>query len=126
VNSAPRIWKLAAAWALLIFVLSSIPGRSFPQYQILTYDKVLHALVYSVLGALCFLAIRRTWPIKTSRLIGLSVLLATAYGLSDEFHQLFVAGRSADLHDALADAIGALVGASAVAMVQTVKARGAP
>jgi VanZ family protein len=123
VNPAKHLWKLAGAWAVLIFVLSSIPGRSFPKYKLFSYDKVLHALVYSVLGGLCFLALRRTRPMKTSRLIVLSVLLGTVYGLSDEFHQLFVAGRSADLHDALADCIGALLGASAVAMLLTMKAR---
>jgi VanZ family protein len=123
VNLTKHLWKLAGAWAAVIFVLSSIPGRSFPKYQVLSYDKVLHALVYSVLGGLCFLALRRTWPMKTSRLLGLSVLLATAYGLSDEFHQLFVPGRCADLHDALADCIGGLIGASAVATMLMVKGR---
>jgi len=126
VNPGRRIWKLAAGWAVVIFLLSSIPGRSFPQYKILSYDKVLHALVYSVFGALCFLAVRRTWALKTSWLIGLSALLAAGYGLTDEFHQLFVPGRSADLHDALADGIGGLLGAVAAAALPVPRARGAP
>jgi VanZ family protein len=126
VNPAKHPWKLAVGWALVIFILSSIPGRSFPKYQVLSYDKVLHALVYSVLGALCFVAVRRTWPMKTSRLIGLAALLGAAYGLSDEFHQLFVPGRCADLRDALADTIGALLGATAMATVQLARARGTP
>jgi VanZ family protein len=126
VNPARRTWKLAIGWAVLIFLLSSIPGRSFPQYKILSYDKVLHALVYSVLGGLCFMAVRRTWAMKTSWLIGLSVLLAVAYGLTDEFHQLFVPGRSADLHDALADGIGGLFGALVAAALPLARARGAP
>ncbi len=125
-NPARRIWKLAAGWAVVIFLLSSIPGRSFPQYKILSYDKVLHALVYSVFGALCFLAVRRTWALKTSWLIGLSALLAVAYGLTDEFHQLFVPGRSADLHDALADGIGGLLGAAAAAALPAARARDTP
>ena len=125
-NPASRIWKLAAGWAAVIFLLSSIPGRSFPQYKILSYDKVLHALVYSVLGGLVFLAVRRTWALKTSWLIGLSALLAVAYGLTDEFHQLFVPGRCADLQDALADGIGGLFGAVVAAVLPVARARGAP
>ena len=105
-------WTLTAAWACLIFVLSSIPGRNLPRIELMTHDKLLHATVYSVLGGLCFLALRATVPIGTGRLIALAVLLAALYGLSDEFHQLFVPGRSADLRDAAADTAGALVGAS--------------
>ena len=41
-------------------------------------------------------------------------LLAIVYGVSDEWHQSFVPERSADAADVLADAIGALVGGSAV------------
>ena len=36
-------WMLAALWAITIFALSSIPGRSFPAMQIFNYDKVIHA-----------------------------------------------------------------------------------
>jgi VanZ family protein len=106
-------WKLAAAWAAIIFVLSSIPGRSFPQSKLFGYDKVLHATVYAVLGALCFMAIRRAWALRPQWLIVAAGAMALAYGLTDEFHQLFVPGRSADLMDVLADGIGGLIGAVA-------------
>ena len=39
-----------------------------------------------------------------------AILLATLYGVTDEFHQLFVAGRSADRYDVLADCLGASLG----------------
>jgi VanZ family protein len=117
-----RIWKLAFGWSAFIFVLSSIPGRAFPKARILTYDKVLHALVYSVLGGLCFLAVRRTWSLKLGWLIAAATSMAILYGLTDEFHQLFVPGRSADLHDALADGIGGLIGATLAAVLSIAKA----
>ena len=41
-----------------------------------------------------------------------AVVLATLYGVSDEFHQLFVPGRSADRYDVLADCMGATAGAA--------------
>jgi VanZ family protein len=126
VSPSQRVfWKLVGGWAVVIFLLSSIPGRAFPAYKILSYDKVLHALVYSVLGALVFLAVRRTWNLKTSSLILLATVFAAGYGLTDEFHQLFVPGRSADLHDALADTVGGLLGAGIAALLPVSRARGA-
>jgi VanZ family protein len=115
VVKARRFWWFVAGWAVIIFLLSSIPGKSMPDVPGLQYDKVLHALVYSVLGGLFFLALRHASSLTTGRVVAAAALFALAYGLSDEFHQLFVPGRSADLYDALADGIGGLLGASIAA-----------
>ena len=40
----------------------------------------------------------------------LALVLATLYGVTDEFHQMFVPGRTADRYDVLADGIGATLG----------------
>ena len=88
-----------------------------PHVDILRFDKLDHAVVYAILGGLCFLAIRRTWPLSRVRLVGLAALLAVLYGLSDEFHQLFVPGRSAELYDALADGVGGLIGAAVASIL---------
>jgi VanZ family protein len=117
--SALRFWKLVALWAVTIFGLSSIPGRAFPSLPIFSYDKFLHAGVYAVLGGLCFFALQKTSGLRTSRLIALSMALAFLYGVTDEIHQLFVPGRSADPYDAAADGIGGLAGALAAAVVSS-------
>lgn len=108
-------WKLAFLWAIVIFALSSIPGKSLPEMPALHYDKVIHALVYAVLGALCCLALSPTVPRRLA--LPVAALMATLYGITDEFHQLFVAGRSADLYDVLADACGGLLGAGTAAFL---------
>ena len=54
-----------------------------------------------------------------------ATLFAMTYGLSDEFHQLFVPGRSAELYDALADTIGGFLGASIAAKLPLAKPRAA-
>ena len=41
--------------------------------------------------------------------VGLAVLLATLYGVTDEGHQWFVPGRTAEVADLVADAVGAAV-----------------
>ena len=116
-----RVWFLAAAWAVTIFLLSSIPGRSMPQVEVLRYDKVVHAVVYAVLGGLLFAAIRQSSSLTRGRVVAIAALFAVVYGLTDEFHQLFVPGRSAELNDALADGIGGLFGASIAAVLPFAK-----
>jgi VanZ family protein len=44
-------------------------------------------------------------------MIGLAI--ASAYGVTDEWHQSFVAGRSADVLDWYSDSIGAALGLGA-------------
>ena len=85
-----------------------------PHIEVLRFDKVLHALVYSVLGGLCCLAARQTWSLSLGRrgVVIVGALCALLYGVTDEFHQLFVPGRSADVYDVVADGIGGLIGAA--------------
>lgn len=106
-----RLWRWvpALAMAVLIFVLSSIPGSRLPSVSFRLADKLAHALVYAVLGALLALGLRghkRAWDAVLS-----ATILGAFYGLSDELHQHFTPHRSSDVLDALADAIGAFVGA---------------
>lgn len=100
----------AMLWAGLIFALShrqKLPDVpvSFPGL-----DKFLHAGVYGVLGVLLMFAMR--WPTGRRRL--LVIALCTLYGITDELHQVFVPGRSADPLDLLADAVGAALAVATV------------
>ena len=112
-----RFVRLTAAWAFLIFVLSSIPGASFPASKLFSYDKLLHSGVYAVLGAFCFLALRRTLSHRPSVLVLIAGALCTLYGVTDEVHQMFVPGRSPDVRDVMADSFGGLVGAFATSLL---------
>ncbi len=121
--SAGRFWMPAVIWATIIFILSSIPARAFPATNLLSHDKVIHALVYSVLGVLSFVAIQRTWPLKTIWAVVIAAMAALVYGLTDEFHQRFVPGRMAAWDDVIADGIGGLLGAALGAMLPLAKPR---
>jgi VanZ family protein len=95
---------------IIIFIASSIPDvGSLPGGM---SDKGAHAIGYGVLGALILRALAhgRFAGVRWSTAAG-SVLLATLYGATDEFHQSFVPGRSPDVHDVLADATGAALAA---------------
>jgi len=105
-------WLPVLAWCVAIFVQSSFPspdlGPAFP-----LKDKVMHMTAYGLLAALFYRACRVTWPEKLSpvQLLAISVLFASLYGVSDEFHQSFVVARRADALDGVADVVGSILGA---------------
>ena len=43
-----------------------------------------------------------------------AIAIASLYGVTDEYHQLFVPGREFDVLDLVADTIGSIVGTAAV------------
>ena len=93
----------------LIFYASAQPDLKPPAG--LT-DKPTHSIAYTVLGALIVRALAGGLGprIEISTAL-LGIVLTTAYGATDEFHQMFVPGRYAEVKDLLADAIGAVLGA---------------
>ena len=104
-------WGPAILWFALIFVLSSQPSLPSPG-QI--SDKQAHAFTYGVLAVLCLMGLTG-W--RWRRVAGASLLgafvIAVLYGVSDEFHQSFVPGRTPDVADVLADAAGAALALTA-------------
>jgi len=98
-------WVFVLAWMAVIFRLSALSGSSIPG----NFGSYGHFGVYAVLGALVVFALRSPtfWPWAAA--------LASAYGVTDEIHQLFVPGRMADPVDWVVDTIGAIVGALLVA-----------
>jgi VanZ family protein len=99
----------------LIFHLSS-NSNPLPLLTENVWDKALHSIEY---GGLAWLLCRA--------LIGeglgwgpgllLALMAASAYGASDEWHQLYTPGRSADFHDWMADTLGAALGLGAYALM---------
>lgn len=103
-------WVPVILYCGLIFYQSSNPvPEKIP--SLLHMDKILHFTAYGILGALFFRAFRRS-GLKFPPLIPvfLSIICAGAYGISDEIHQSFVAVRTADINDVLADVAGSTLG----------------
>ena len=95
----------------LIFIASSIETQVPIVQHVPLRDKGVHFMVYAVLGWLCAGASARTWPSLPGLLSGgFAFCVATLWGFSDELHQAFVPGRTAEAADLLADAIGSGVG----------------
>ena len=104
---------LAIAWAGLIFYLSSQPGIDTP-LLFPGQDKLFHLIVFGILGFFLMGAMKITGNGYRRNQVWLVVLIVILYGISDEFHQYFVPGRSTESLDALADGIGGILGAWAM------------
>lgn len=100
-------WGPVVGYALLIVFLSaqSTPSQYVPGFLFGLSDKILHALEYGILALLLYRAFKHT--VNTRWTVGLSILTAVAFGLTDEIHQWFVPNREADVFDLLADGLGA-------------------
>jgi VanZ family protein len=108
---------LALSWAALIYWLSSQPNPlPFVPRGFLTNDKLLHAGAYALLAALVRGALAGTRLGPRSALL-LAVVAGTAYGASDEWHQVHVPNRSPEASDLAADAVGAVAGAAYASVV---------
>jgi VanZ family protein len=70
-------------------------------------DKLVHAGLYGVLG-LCLGFGRVRSPAPPPHLV--LILVGALYGATDEFHQVFVRGRSPDWSDWVADVVGVALG----------------
>ncbi len=122
-------WAPALLWATVIFALSSIPGDALPRVPLGWWnaDKLVHGVVYAILGALCWRGARRTVARDRGRAhqVLAAVVFATVFGISDELHQAFTPFRSPDAFDVIADAVGGLAGALVcVALVARRRANG--
>lgn len=103
VQAAVSRWAPVAAWAALIFALSSVPdlGTGLGGWDV-GLRKVAHAAEFAILAALLVRALRRT---------GWAIALGIAYAISDEIHQSFVEGRQGTVLDVGIDSVGVVVGA---------------
>lgn len=102
----------ALGWAAFIFLLSSQPGSSLEDTEtffdfIPAADFFAHVFLYFVLAALVHAALRIYLPKRKNLLAVDTVIFCLLYGVSDEFHQGFVPGRSVSAVDLLADVLGA-------------------
>lgn len=109
-------WLMVAAWAGLIFFFSAQPNLNS---GLGAWDLVLRKLAHMfVFGVLLFLSWRafRQHGVRTATALVLGAAFSLAYAFSDEYHQSFVAGRSAAIYDVAFDLAGILV---AVAIIRS-------
>ena len=130
-------WTLLILWMLFIFIMSSFNGvmssNQSGSIATLIYNifnisdtekvsfivrKCAHVSEFFILGILVINLISK-YNVKYSYLI--SFIVCVLYASSDEFHQLFVSGRSGQVTDVLIDLIGVVLGLSIYCLIKYFK-----
>jgi VanZ family protein len=112
--------RYCVIWPLLymvgIFCLSSISDQGAANNTLNplawispNVQNFLHLPVYGGLASLWFWALRH-WVTESGYKYLLALLFTLGYGLLDEWHQTFVAGRFGTLTDVGFDVMGAVIG----------------
>jgi glycopeptide antibiotics resistance protein len=116
---APFYLALTLGYMGGLYWLSSIPGEVDPDSPLLSgivawtppaLQNLLHIPVYAVLAMLWYRTLRLASVSLRASMV-LALLLTAAYGMADEFHQLYVPGRYASLTDTALNCLGAVLGA---------------
>ncbi len=125
---------ILAAYMLLILFLSVRPQFG-PLPEIWRIDKLYHFLAYAVMGFLWAwtllgrVSFKRAEPAwrdgrATRRIVAAAFVISTLFGVAMEVLQHFTPLRSAEAMDAVANALGALVGAVVAGWWAGLKGRG--
>ena len=82
--------------------------------------KLAHYFIYTIGGILIFLHMD-SYKIHINKKVLVSQIIGTIYAATDEFHQLFVPGRSGEVRDVCLDSLGVITG---IAIIKLLKRKG--
>lgn len=100
---------LALLYMAAIFYVSTLSGHEAARLArpLGLPDYVLHGIAFAGLAVVWCLALTRGFKVDERKARWLSLGISALYGLTDEYHQSFVAGRDASATDFVADVVGA-------------------
>ena len=96
----------AAAWLVVILILTSMPSPGFRVAAVQGTDKLIHFLLYLPFGLLLMRALGEV----TCKTALLCLLLCAGVASCDELHQTLIPGRFFEFFDLAADMAGSGVG----------------
>jgi len=94
----------------IIFYLSHQPGDFSYLPKIFGIDKLLHVIAYGSLAATMLYGLNPMVKPSSRALTAVAVVFfCILFGISDEYHQSFIPGRSVSAGDVVADGVGAFL-----------------
>lgn len=106
-TSKYKHWLPAVLYMAIIFYMSSRPSpEEVKLLPIIAKLKLVHIIEYGVLSILAWWAIIKTTELNKTEAFVLALAITVLYGFTDEFHQIFVVGRTCRFMDVVADGVG--------------------
>ncbi len=100
-------------WAIVIFVLCSVPGNSLPEtsmFQIPYFDKMVHFGMFFIMGIFVVSELRFQTKLRRRTIALITFLLITLYGgLIEILQERYFINRSGDIWDLCADVAGGII-----------------
>ena len=137
-------WIAVFVWLGIIFYLSSQPATQSGKlsmrittvvvdvvkevsprqnYDMVKYDHIVrknaHFIAYLSLGLFAINAARRS-KINMKIAAIITLIICVIYSMTDEFHQVFVAGRGASFKDVMIDSSGSIIGLTLYLIISTI------
>ena len=100
-------------WLLVILVLSGYSGNHVPKIPIWQFDKLVHAIIYSVLSILLIIAFQKQYVQEQNRfrVVIFIILFGISFGGFMEILQNYIfINRSGNWYDFIANTFGATFG----------------
>ncbi len=115
------LWLPVIAYMAMLFGFSSLHTLPSPPAGFSFYD--VHIAAYAGRAGVTARATGGGLRDVSLRAVLVAIVISSLYGVSDEYHQRFVPGRTFDVLDMLADAIGSVAGASAAGAWSIIRRR---
>lgn len=100
-------------WAIVIFILCSIPGNDLPKTSMITiphFDKIVHFGMFFIMGIFLFAEISIQTKLKRTSITSVILLVITIYGgIIEYLQQNYFTNRSGDYWDLFADILGGII-----------------
>lgn len=81
--------------------------------------KIAHFSIYTIIGIL-LMALMCMFNIVDKTRVGITLVLGIIYAATDEFHQVFVQGRTALITDVVIDTMGVILGILLVLLIREI------
>jgi VanZ family protein len=99
-------------WALIVFILCSIPGDDLPKTSALNiphFDKIVHFGMFFIMGIFLIAELRFQTRLSRLQIVAITVVLIATYGgIIEYLQQYYFTNRSGDYIDLLADILGGI------------------
>lgn len=106
-----KVYIPAIVWAIIILVLSGLPGQNLPQFNfgsLFEADKIGHFGVYFILSLCLFWAFFKQKRLN-AHFAFLAILISSSYGILMEIGQYSIfPGRYFEFFDIVANIIGSI------------------